>query len=255
MKMKQMIKIKYLKIEYKIIIYFLFISTILALMTSSAYCIINLRISPTISLKESELNLDRLKMEIAGEFFGIDSRLILNYRQRGFRPEDIVTALFFSGDSQRPLNSVFVLRKEEEDWGRVATILGLPPNAHGMQMALTHGKGKKVGLKKKLAQDKKVELKKKFAPEDDIFFIFISDYYKIERDRLWLYFERGFTINDILLAVNLGAHHGIRFELLLRDRERGLDWFMISRERNIKEERLFLPYRSEMKYRNRPVIK
>ena len=255
MKMKQMIKIKYLKIEYKIIIYFLFISTILALMTSSAYCIINLRISPTISLKEGELNLDRLKMEIAGEFFGIDSRLILNYRQRGFRPEDIVTALFFSGDSQRPLNSVFVLRKGEEDWGRVATILGLPPNAHGMQMALTHGKGKKVGLKKKLAQDKKVELKKKFAPEDDIFFIFISDYYKIERDRLWLYFERGFTINDILLAVNLGAHHGIRFELLLRDRERGLDWFMILRERNIKEERLFLPYRSEMKYRNRPVIK
>ena len=255
MKMKQMIKIKSLKIEYKIIIYLLFISTILALMASSAYCIIDLRISPTISLKEGELNLDRLKMEIAGEFFGIDSRLILNYRQRGFRPEDIVTALFFSGDSQRPLNSVFVLQKGEEDWGRVSTILGLPPNAHGMQMALTHGKGKKVGLKKKSAPDKKVEIKRKFAPEDDIFFIFISDYYKIERDRLWLYFERGFTINDILLAVNLGAHHGIRFELLLRDRERGLDWFMISMERNIKEERLFLPYRSEMKYRNRPVIK
>ena len=252
---KKMLKIHYLNFKYKIIIYFLFVSTILALITCSAYCIIDLRISPTISLKEGELNLDRLKMEIAGEFFGIDSRLILNYRQRGFRSEDIVTALFFSGDSQRPLNSVFDLRKGEEDWGKVATILGLPPNAHGMQMALTHGKGKKVGLKKKLTQDKKVELKKKFTPEDDIFFIFISDYYKIDRDRLWLYFERGFTINDILLAVNLGAHHGIRFELLLREREKGLDWFTILRERNIKEERLFLPYRSEMKYRNRPVIK
>jgi len=240
--MNQIIKIQNINLEYKIIIYFLFIGMTLALMTSSAYCIIDLRISSTISLEEGELNLDRLKMEIAGEFFGIDSSLILNYRQRGFHPEDIVTALFFSGDSQRPLNSILALRQREEDWSRVATILGVPPNAHGMQMALTHGKGKKVGLKRKL------------APESDIFISFISDYYKIERDRLWLYFERGFTLNDILLAVNLGTHHGIRFELLLRDRERGLDWFMILRERNIKEERLFLPYRSEMKYRNRPVI-
>ena len=74
-------------------------------------------------------------------------------------------------------------------------------------------------------------------------------------DRLWLYLERGFNINDIFLAVNLGAHHGIRFELLLREREKGLDWFTILRERNIKEQRLFLPYRSEIKYRNRPMIK
>jgi hypothetical protein len=252
--MNQIIKIQNINLEYKIIIYFLFIGITLALMTSSAYCIIDLRISPTISLEKGELNLDRLKMELAGEFFGIDSRLILNYHQRGFHPEDIVTALFFSGDSQRPLNSIFVLRKGEEDWSRVATILGLSPNAHGMQMALIHGKGKKVGLKKKLAQGKKVGLKKKLAPEGYIFIIFISDYYKIERDRLWLYFERGFTVNDILLAVNLGTYHGIRFELLLRDRERGLDWFTILRERNIKEERLFLPYRSEMKYKNRPVV-
>jgi hypothetical protein len=111
-----------------------------------------------------------------------------------------------------------------------------------MQMALTHGKGKKVGLKRKL------------APESDIFISFISDYYKIDMDRLWLYSERGFTINDILLAVNLGTHHGIEFELLLQDRERGLDWFMILRERNIKEEGLFLPYKSEIKYKNRPVL-
>jgi len=239
--MNQKIKIQNINLEYKIIICFLFVGLTLAWIAGSAYCI-DLSISPTISLEEGELKLDRLKMEIAGEFFGIDSRLILNYRQRGFRPEDIVTALFFSGDSQRPLNSIFVLRKREEDWSRVATIIGVPPNAHGMQMALTHGKGKKVGLKKKL------------APEGYIFISFISDYYKIERDRLWLYFERGFTINDILLAVNLGTHHRIKFESLLRDRERGLDWFMILRERNIKEERLFLPYRAEMKYRNRPVL-
>jgi len=202
-----------------------------------------LSISPTISLEEGELKLDRLKMEIAGEFFGIDTKLMLNYRQREFRPEDIVTALFFSGDSQRPLNLIFVLRKGEEDWSRVATILGLSPNAHGMEMALTHGKGKKVGLRRRL------------APEGSIFISFISGYYKIEMDRLLLYFERGFTLNDILLAVNLGAHHGIRFELLLRDRERGLDWFMILRERNIKEEKLFLPYKSKMKYKHKPVIK
>ena len=240
--MNQIIKIQNINLEHLIIICFLFVSLILVLMVGSVYCI-DLRISPTISLGEGELKLDRLKMELAGEFFGIDSRLILNYRQRGFRPEDIITALFFSGDSQRPLNLIFVLRKGEEDWSRTATILGLPPNAHGMHMALTHGKGKKVGLKRK------------FSLEGNIFISFISDYYKIERDRLWLYFERGFTINDILLAVNLGAHHGIRFELLLRNRERGLDWFMILRERNIKEEKLFLPYKSEMKYRNRPVIK
>lgn len=240
--MNQIIKIQNINLGHKIIIYFLFVGMTLTLMTSSAYCIIDLRISPTISPEEGELNLDRLKMEIAGEFFGIDSSLILSYRQEQFRPEDIVTALFFSGDSQRPLDSILALRQKEEDWSRVATILEVPPNAHGMQMALTHGKGKKVGLKRKLAS------------ESDIFISFISDYYKIDMDRLWLYFEREFTINDILLAVNLGTHYGIGFESLLQDRERGLDWFTILRERNIKEDKLFLPYKSEIKYKNRPVL-
>ena len=240
--MNQKIKIQNINLGHKIIIYFLFVGMTLTLMTSSAYCIIDLRISPTISPEEGELNLDRLKMEIAGEFFGIDSSLILSYRQGQLRPEDIVTALFFSGDSQRPLDSILALRQKEEDWSRVATILEVPPNAHGMQMALTHGKGKKVGLKRKLAS------------ESDIFISFLSDYYKIDMERLWLYFEREFTINDILLAVNLGTHYGIRFESLLQDRERGLDWFTILRERNIKEEKLFLPYKSEIKYKNRPVL-
>ena len=62
-------------------------------------------------------------------------------------------------------------------------------------------------------------------------------------DRLWFYIEKEFTLNDILLAVNLGAHQRINFELLLRDRERGLDWSMILKQRNIQEEKLFLPFR------------
>jgi hypothetical protein len=228
--------------KVKIINCFLLVSLILVLLAGSAYCVV-LSISPTISLEEEELKLDRLKMTVAGEFFGVDTKLMLDYRQRGFHPEDIVTALFFSGDSQRPLSLIFVLRKGEEDWSRVAGILGLQPNAHGMQMALTHGKGKKVGLKRKLAS------------EGYIFLSFISDYYKIEMDRLWFYIEKEFTLNDILLAVNLGAHQRISFELLLRDRERGLDWSMILKQRNIQEEKLFLPHKSEIKYKNKPAIK
>ena len=228
--------------KVKIINCFLLVGLILVLLVGSAYCVV-LSISPTISLEEGELKLDRLKIAVAGEFFGVDTKLMLDYRQRGFHPEDIVTALFFSGDSQRPLSLIFVLRKGEEDWSRVAGILRLPPNAHGMQMALTHGKGKKVGLKRKLAS------------EGYIFLSFISDYYKIEMDRLWFYIEKEFTLNDILLAVNLGAHQRISFELLLRDRERGLDWSMILKQRNIQEEKLFLPHKSEIKYKNKPAIK
>ena len=228
--------------KVKIINCFLLVGLILVLLVGSAYCVV-LSISPTISLEEGELKLDRLKMAVAGEFFGVDTKLMLDYRQRGFHPEDIVTALFFSGDSQRPLSLIIVLRKGEEDWSRVAGILGLQPNAHGMQMALTHGKGKKVGLKRKLAS------------EGYIFLSFISDYYKIEMDRLWFYIEKEFTLNDILLAVNLGAHQRISFELLLRDRERGLDWSMILKQRNIQEEKLFLPHKSEIKYKNKPAIK
>lgn len=240
--MNQIMKNQNIKSEYKVINYFFFVGLILILMAGNAYSI-DLSISPTISFEEGELKLDRLKIGIAGEFFGVDTKLMLNFRQRGFHPEDIVTALFFSGDSQRPINLIFFLRKGEEDWTKVSALLGLPSNAHGMQMALTHGKGKKVGLRKRL------------APEGNIFLSFISDYYKIEMNRLWPYTERGFTINDILLAVNLGVNRGISFELLLRDRERGLSWFMILKERNIKEEKLFLPYRSEMKYKNKPVVK
>lgn len=240
--MKKIMKNQNIKFLYRMTNYFLLVGIIFALMAGSAYCVV-LSISPTISLEEGELKLDRLKMAVAGEFFGVDTKLMLDYRQRGFHPEDIVSALFFSGDSQRPLSLIFVLRKGEEDWSRVAGILGLPSNAHGMQMALTHGKGKKVGLKRKLAS------------EGYIFLSFISDYYKIEMDRLWFYIEKEFTLNDILLAVNLGAHQGISFELLLQDRERGVDWSLILRQRNIPEEKLFLPHKSEIKYKNKPAIK
>ena len=240
--MKKMMKKQNIEFLYRTINCFLLVGIIFALMAGSAYCVI-LSISPTISLEEGELKLDRLKMAVAGEFFGVDTKLMLDYRQRGFHPEDIVSALFFSGDSQRPLSLIFVLRKGEEDWSRVAGTLGLPPNAHGMQTALTHGKGKKVGLKRKLAS------------EGYIFLSFISDYYRIEMDRLRFYIEKEFTLNDILLAVNLGAHQRISFELLLRDRERGLNWSMILKQRNIHEEKLFLPFKSEKKYKNKPVIK
>jgi hypothetical protein len=240
--MEKIIKNSNIKYSYRMIHCFLLLGFILVLMAGSAYCI-DFSISPTISFEEGELKLDRLKMAVAGEFFGVDTKLMLDYRQRGFHPEDIVTALFFSGDSQRPLSLIFVLRKGEEDWNRVAGILGLPPNAHGMQMALTHGKGKKVGLKRKLASER------------NIFISFISDYYRIEMDRLLLYIEKEFTLNDIFLAVNLGAHQGISFELLLQDRERGLDWSMILRQRNISEEKLFIPHKSEIKYKNKPVLK
>jgi len=240
--MKKIMKNQNIKFLYRMTNYFLLVGIIFALMAGSAYCVA-LSISPTISLEEGELKLDRLKMAVAGEFFGVDTKLMLDYRQRGFHPEDIVTALFFSGDSQKPLSLIFVLRKGEEDWSRVAGILRLPSNIHGMQTALIHGKGKKVGLKRKLAS------------EGLIFLSFISDYYRIEMDKLWFYTEKEFTLNDIFLAVNLGAHQGISFELLLQDRERGLDWSMILKQRNIQEERLFLPYKSEKKYKNKPVIK
>ena len=240
--MNKIIKEQNIKFLYRMTNYFLLVGLIFALMAGSAYCI-GLSISPTISLEEGELKLDRLKMAVAGEFFGVDTKLMLDYRQRGFHPEDIVTALFFSGDSQKPLSLIFVLRKGEEDWNSVAGILRLPSNIHGMQTALTHGKGKKVGLKRKLAS------------EGYIFLSFISDYYRIEMDRLRFYIEKEFTLNDILLAVNLGAHQRISFELLLRDRERGLNWSMILKQRNIHEEKLFLPFKSEKKYKNKPVIK
>ena len=242
--MKKIMKKQNIKFLYRMTNYFLLVGLIFALMAGSAYCL-TLSISPTISLEEGELRLDRLKMAVAGEFFGVDTKLMMDYRQRGFHPEDIVTALFFSGDSQKHLSLIFVLRKGEEDWSRVAGILGLPPNAHGMQIAfaLAHGKGKKVGLKRKLAS------------EGYIFLSFISDYYRIKMDRLRFYIEKEFTLNDILLAVNLGAHQRISFELLLRDRERGLAWSMILKQRNIQEEKLFLPFKSEKKYKNKPVVK
>ncbi len=66
--MNQIIKIQNINLEYKTIIYFLFVGLTLALIVGSASYCIDLRISPTISLEEGELKLDRLKMEIAGEF-------------------------------------------------------------------------------------------------------------------------------------------------------------------------------------------
>ncbi len=242
--MKKMMKNQNIKFLYRMTNYFLLVGLVFALMAGSAYCV-TLSISPTISLEEGELRLDRLKMAVAGEFFGVDTKLMMDYRQRGFHPEDIVSALFFSGDSQKPLSLIFVLRKGEKDWNSVAGILRLPPNTHGMQIAfaLAHGKGKKVGLKRKLAS------------EGYIFLSFISDYYRIEMDRLRFYIEKEFTLNDIFLAVNLGAHQRISFELLLRDRERGLAWSMILKQRNIQEEKLFLPFKSEKKYKNKPVVK
>jgi hypothetical protein len=240
--MNQIIKNRNFKSGYKTIICFLFAFLFFVLAVSSAYCI-ELNISPEISIKEGELKLEKLKMEIAGQFFGVDSKLILNYKKEGFRPEDIIASLYFSGDSKKSIEFIFILRKKEGDWIKVANKLGLPPNAHGMQMALTHGKGKKIGLKRKL------------AAEDGIFIIFISTYYGIKSDEILFYIEKGVTTNDILLALNLGANQGINFGLLLKDREKGLSWAEILKKRNISGKKLFLPYKSKAKCKNGPIIK
>ena len=228
---------------FKLWLAVILVSLLLVSITNSAACAIALvGITPYLSPEEEVLRLDRLKLEIAGEFFGIDSRLILDYRSKGYSSEDIIAALYFSADTKRPVNTIFELKEREKDWEKVAIKLRVPPNAHGMQMALTHGKGKKVGLKKKLNQ------------EENIFVNLVSTYYQIEVDRLRVYIERGFSLNDILLAINLGTQHGIRFELLLQEREKGLDWFIILGERNIKADSLFLPYRAEIRYNYRPLI-
>jgi len=228
---------------FKVWLAVILVSLLLVSITNSATCTIALvGITPYLSPEEETLHLDRLKLEIAAEFFGIDSRLILDYRSKGYSSEDIIAALYFSADTKRPVNTIFELKEREKDWEKVAIKLGVPPNAHGMQMALTHGKGKKVGLKKKLNQ------------EENIFVNLVSTYYQIELDRLRVYIERGFPLNDILLAINLGTQHGIRFELLLQEREKGLDWFIILGERNIKTDSLFLPYRAEIRYNYRPLI-
>ncbi len=228
---------------FKLWLAVILVSLLLVSITNSATCTIALvGITPYLSPEEETLHLDRLKLEIAAEFFGIDSRLILDYRSKGYSSEDIIAALYFSADTKRPVNTIFELKEREKDWEKVAIKLGVPPNAHGMQMALTHGKGKKVGLKKKLNQ------------EENIFVNLVSTYYQIEVDRLRVYIERGFSLNDILLAINLGTQQGIRFELLLQEREKGLDWFIILGERNIKTDSLFLPYRAEIRYNYRPLI-
>lgn len=228
---------------FKLWLAVILVSLLLVSITNSATCTIALvGITPYLSPEEETLHLDRLKLEIAAEFFGIDSRLILDYRSKGYSSEDIIAALYFSADTKRPVNTIFELKEREKDWEKVAIKLGVPPNAHGMQMALTHGKGKKVGLKKKLNQ------------EENIFVNLVSTYYQIELDRLRVYIERGFPLNDILLAINLGTQQGIRFELLLQEREKGLDWFIILGERNIKTDSLFLPYRAEIRYNYRPLI-
>ncbi|MBP8717685.1 MAG: hypothetical protein KBI07_01155 [Candidatus Atribacteria bacterium] len=228
---------------FKLWLAVILVSLLLVSITNSAACAIALvGITPYLSPEEETLRLDRLKLEIAGEFFGIDSRLILDYRSKGYSSEDIIAALYFSADTKRPVNTIFELKEREKDWEKVAIKLGVSPNAHGMQMALTHGKGKKVGLKKKLNQ------------EENIFVNLVSTYYQIEVDRLRVYIERGFSLNDILLAINLGTQQGIRFELLLQEREKGLDWFIILGERNIKTDSLFLPYRAEIRYNYRPLI-
>jgi len=228
---------------FKVWLAVILVSLLLVSITNSATCTIALvGITPYLSPEEETLHLDRLKLEIAAEFFGIDSRLILDYRSKGYSSEDIIAALYFSADTKRPVNTIFELKEREKDWEKVAIKLGVPPNAHGMQMALTHGKGKKVGLKKKLNQ------------EENIFVNLVSTYYQIEVDRLRVYIERGFSLNDILLAINLGTQQGIRFELLLQEREKGLDWFIILGERNIKADSLFLPYRAEIRYNYRPLI-
>ncbi len=228
---------------FKLWLAVILVSLLLVSITNGAACAIALvGITPYLSPEEETLRLDRLKLEIAAEFFGIDSRLILDYRSKGYSSEDIIAALYFSADTKRPVNTIFELKEREKDWEKVAIKLGVPPNAHGMQMALTHGKGKKVGLKKKLNQ------------EENIFVNLVSTYYQIEVDRLRVYIERGFSLNDILLAINLGTQQGIRFELLLQEREKGLDWFIILGERNIKADSLFLPYRAEIRYNYRPLI-
>ncbi len=167
---------------------------------------------------------DLLLMGAMAAFFGVEQGQLQSV---GRAPLEMMPALYFAGE--RSLEPVEVIRAHSggESWGRMAKVYGLPSNWHGKYMAKKH--------KKYLYELDDDEV------EQVTYIRFIHDYYLIPEDSIVIWLNRGLSINEIFVAVNLASRVSVSPGTIIDLRLRRVPWEMIGVRYGVPYAQLWVP--------------
>lgn len=180
---------------------------------------------------------DALFLGCMAAFFGMDTHMILEFRgtSEPVPPLGLVSLFYISADTRRSPGDILIMRKKGHGWGRLAKIYGLPANYHGKLVSISAKGSKKAG--------KVVTIYSWGDPqfEEAMYVRFISAYYAVPESDVVVWLSKGFTYQDIAIALNLSARVRVAPATILALRAKGTGWKSIAGKYKVRYEDLAKP--------------
>ncbi|MGE5553598.1 MAG: hypothetical protein ACM3XZ_06715 [Betaproteobacteria bacterium] len=141
-----------------------------------------------------------------------------------------------------PVEQIVRLRREGRSWAWIAERYRLPEEFRGRKIIVEEKHGGKVKVKVKRGRPVFVP----YSDEDFERFVyvrFIEEYYAIPRATVIVWLDRGLSLHDIFISVNLATRVRVRPDVIIKYRLAGEPWERIARR-----------YRVEIRELGRPVV-
>lgn len=205
------------------------ISLVVALLFTSLPAYSGLSFKVTFDLAEADIG-DALLLGAAALFFDVDTQINLRYRDELGSSTASISLYYMSGESQQAPEKIIIERKKGAGWGALA-------------------KGKvPPGLAKKWGLDPDLLSKNDDRIQRDLTIHFLSSYYQVPQEEIYIWFDKGLSIQDVAVSINLARKVKVSPSLIVEYRSKGQTWSQISAKYNVSLESLKEPVEPSKKY-------
>lgn len=176
--------------------------------------------------------------------------------QAGPRPADPWSDLpvwYVASYADVPVERIIALRRSGHRWVQIVERYRLPEEFRGRVVYVTEGpsgKGKAKGHYKKPKRVFVAYSDQEF--ERFVFIRFLEEYYAVPRTTVIVWLDRGLSLQDVFLSVNLSARVRVKPDVIIKYRLSGEPWEVIARRYRVAVVDLGRPVVIERKHR-RPV--
>lgn len=145
-------------------------------------------------------------------------------------PWSDLPAWYVASYADVPVERIVELRRSGRSWVQIAERYRLPEEFRGRTVIITESPAGKFKYKNKGKRDHRT-----FVVYDDreferfIFVRFLEEYYAVPRATVVVWLDRGLSIHDIFLSVNLATRVRTRPDVIIRYRLSGEPWERIAR--------------------------
>lgn len=217
-------------------------------------------VSVTVSTNDPKTMAGLLIGGLMGAFFGAQSgsaapapapssswSTVIVQRPQPADPWDDLPVWYVASWADVPVERIIELRRSGRRWVEIVERYRLPSEFRGHTVIITepgHGRGRK-------------KVKRVFVAYTDqeferfVSIRFLEEYYAVPRATIVVWLDRGLSLHDIFLSVNLATRLRVRPDVIIRYRLAGEPWDYIARRYRVSVVDLSRPVIVERKARHR----